>query len=105
MPEVLIEVDPAHLDRDDLDALASELEALGQEAKLTKQTFVGKAAEWVLVLHWVGQHAADHVIDGVLVAIGMWAKRWFAARRKPPPRRIDLLGPDGSLIRSVDVTD
>ena len=97
---ILVEEDPVHIDHEAMTALIEEIESLGHEAEPTEQEFLFEDAWWDLVLR-----ATTDATSVLYVAehVARWASPWYKRRNADPPRLVHLYGPDGKVLRSVEV--
>ena len=61
--------------------------------------FRGAGLTWTLALRWVGDHAADvAALGSFLVLLGDRVLAIFQRHSRPPPRHLQLYGPDGETV-------
>jgi hypothetical protein len=103
MADVLVQ-QSWRIDDEDLAVIVDALAEAGLDAAPTDDTRILKADWWVLTLEWAAGHA-DKLVEPALTLLA--AKLWRHVRSKKPPqdppRFIDLLGPDGDVIKRVEV--
>jgi hypothetical protein len=93
------------------DSLISDLEGLGLEVHLEHpmERRGGTSPFEVMALitvvfHTTIEKITDELLDSTLAAI----RRWWGSRKRNvrrPARTVKLLGPDGELLREVEVSD
>jgi len=105
MADVLVE-ETWRIDDTDMAAIIGALAEIGVEAEPTEQATLLKMDGWVLVLAWAAGHA-DHAIDPMLEHLARRVAAHFRTKKPPgvPPRFVDLLGPDGEILKRVEVPD
>jgi hypothetical protein len=125
MPQLLIEENFRRIDSPDMEALIAALADLSLDAQPTEPRMIVKADWWVLVLHWLGDEShrdwlrdEAHTIfdEAMAVAIVDKVRKIFAGRRssgsegqdeqdRTPPRRIEIYGPNGQVLKVIEVDD
>jgi hypothetical protein len=106
MAEVQVANNPYDTDPKDLQAIVAAIEASGFTAEPAEERPVLVAsAVWGLVFHWLGDEAALSSFILQLVDIGKRISRHYRTAEKEPPRTIDLYGPDGKLLKSVEIEE
>lgn len=105
MPDILVNFTPSRPDDEETAEVAAELVAavrdLGYDAgpETERFEFRGAGLTWTLALRWVGDHAADvAALGGFLVLLGDRVLAIFQRHRRPPPRHLQLYGPDGETV-------
>jgi hypothetical protein len=98
---VVIQSDARHIDDETMQALVEEIEGQGFAAQRSEEALF-KAAWWVLALHATSDAAAVLVLADHVAG---WASRWYKSRGGDPPRRVALYGPNGEVLKSVEVPD
>lgn len=105
MPDILVDFSPSRTDDDETADVAAELVAairdLGYDAGPETERFEyrGAGLTWTLALRWVGDHAADvAALGGFLMPLGDRVLAIFQRHRRPPPRHLQLYGPDGETV-------
>nr|MDQ6947091.1 hypothetical protein [Actinomycetota bacterium] len=105
MPDILVDFSPSRPDDDETAEVAAELVAavrdLGYDAGTETERFEfrGAGLTWTLALRWAGDHAADvAALGGFLVLLGDRVLAIFQRHRRPPPRHLQLYGPDGETV-------
>ena len=115
MAELLIEEDVRHISDQDMAELLDAFTDIGITAAPAPPEVLNESDQWVLVLRWLGDEservafevAAATVIDKICKRYqDRAAVRDQGQAHTPvqvPPRRIDVYGPRGELLKSVEV--
>jgi hypothetical protein len=94
----------------DLEALAGAVrDDTGLDVEVASREQRGYAVTWWEVVDFLLTDGAGHAIDAIIGVAVAWArKRLRAAKEKtdrPRPVAVRIYGPDGELLKTVEVTD
>jgi hypothetical protein len=100
-------------EEDDLEALADAIRATsgGTAVETVSKEQWGRAVTWWEVVDFLLTEGAGHVVDAVIGAAIMWARQRLKRKkdaepdRQPRPVWVTLYGPDGGILKSVQITD
>ena len=101
MSEALVENDPGHIDPDDMTAIVAALDGIAVDAAPTREHRAEPADAWTLCLHWLQQGPVSADTEAALPAVLTRIREHYSTHDRTPPARLDVHGPDGDVLLSV----
>jgi len=103
-PEILVGAQA--FDSEDQQSLVEAIKdlELGVTVGPTDLVEIAESEGWIAIAIalWLGSHIADKALSMVLDATVQWARERFR-RRESRPREVRIYGPNGDVIRRVEI--
>jgi hypothetical protein len=98
-----VDVGPFIVVEDDVSELVEDLRGLGHEATVRPAAEVGWAFQTLEVVIRLAEQLADEAIVAIVAVTIAWIRRVAAKRRHPRAPSVRIYGPDGEVLREVEV--